>query len=212
MIRGMKFSLPAIALLGLLFLGAAKKPTVAALQVFNETDATDGPSFSEEVMLTSPPKKAYISRMPLLTQHDIVEFYPFDARDGSGTTGAYFSLGPHGAKTLEQFTMGNRGKHLIVVVNGRRVTDLLINGPVGDGILVIPHGLLPSDILTFGSNYDIIGQPRNDSRKRSEAIKKMLAGDTEPTVKSDDAPKPSILPKSSPTPKPVPTPKPQKES
>lgn len=192
------------AVLGLLCVSAAKKPAPVSMQIFHEASAIDG-KFAKPVTLLNPPKETNIAIMPLLTERDITAFYPFDAPDG--TSGAYFRLGPHGTSIFEQYTMGSRGSYLVAVVNGRHVVDLLVTGGVSDGILVIPHGLRPSDIMAFGAAYDVIGQPANEARRRTKNLKRALAGDFD---RDDDAPVPAKKTKAKPTPKPVPTPKPQK--
>jgi len=167
----MRYGIFLTLLLGLLCIAAAKKSGKASLQVFPEASSTDG-KFAAPMTLLHSGKKTQISLMPLATEKDVEAFYPFDAGDGS--SGAYFRLGPHGSNLLEQFTMSSRGSYLVVVVNGRHVADLLVDGPVHDSILVVPAGLLPSDIMAFAASYRIIGQSASESARRTKEIQKTL--------------------------------------
>jgi len=94
--------------------------------------------------------------MPLITQREVRSIYPYPAADGS--EGVYLKLDNHGTGLLQQHTMERRGRTLVVLLNGRQVTNLLVDRPVTDGIVSIPRGLSPEDIALLRTAFPVIGE------------------------------------------------------
>ncbi len=126
-------------------LAGAKKQSDVAIRFYAEGGA-EGGQFSEKVELISPKRAVSMQSLPLLTEREIQSFHPFEARDGSGTMGAYFKLDAHGNSLLAQHTMAHRGTYLLAFFNGRHVIDLYVDRGVSDGIVSIPSGLTTYDI------------------------------------------------------------------
>ena len=82
--------------------------------------------------------------------------YPFGAADGS--QGVYLKLGPHGSRLLQQHTTTKSGEVLVVMLNGRMVSNLLVDRPIEDGIVCIPRGLSPDDIAVMETVFPVVGQ------------------------------------------------------
>jgi hypothetical protein len=144
-----------------------KKEDIFAIRVYGEGSAEDGEKFIVPMVLLDG-RKAYLSIMPLLSEHDIKAVYPFRAADGSG--GAYLRLDGHGANLLTEYSTEHMGRKqvLVVMVNGRQVVDLLVDKPVNDGVLVIPYGLTMSEEAHLVNLYPIIGHEKDPKQKKKK--------------------------------------------
>lgn len=138
----------------LLCTGGAKKPVID-LRIHGEGIAAEAPTFAFPATLLNG-REVYLSRMPLITQREVRSVYPFPAADGS--EGVYLKLDNHGTGLLQQHTMERRGRTLVVLLNGRQVTNLLVDRPVTDGIVSIPRGLSPEDIALLRTAFPVIGE------------------------------------------------------
>ena len=166
---------PLSALLAMVFIGVCmaaaqaggsnKKKDVLAVRIHGEGGAEEGGKFTVPVVLVDGRRTA-LSIMPLLSEHDIRSFYPFQAADGS--YGVYLRLDPHGANLLTQYSIERMGRNnvLAVMVNGRQVTDVLVDKPVRDGIFCIPQGLTMIEAARFANAYPVMGQENSKSQKK----------------------------------------------
>ena len=146
----------------LLCLGAAKKPPVVDIRIHALGTAAEAPTFAiPATLLNGTP--VFLERMPLLSQREIKAIYPFVAADGSH--GTYFKVDNHGSRLLLQHTMSRRGEMLVVLVNGRQVSNLLVDRPIDDGIVSVPRGLSADDIALLTSVFPVIGQESAPKRR-----------------------------------------------
>lgn len=142
--------------------GAKKSPTIS-IRLHGEGSATDGPSFSSEVQLNNPPVKIFMRNVPVTSERDITGFYPLPGNDGQ--FGAYFRLDAHGANKLQQFTVEEKGRTAIVLINGRIAANMKISAPVKDGILFVPGGIPREEILILENKFPIIGSESEFGKK-----------------------------------------------
>lgn len=147
---------------GLLFAGGKKSPALT-IRLHGEGSASDGPSFSSEVQLNNPPVKIFMRNVPVTSERDIKAFFPFPGNDGQA--GAYFRLDAHGSNKLQQFTVEDKGRTAIVLINGRIVANMKINAAVNDGILYVPGGIQPEEILLLQKQFPIIGSESEFGKK-----------------------------------------------
>jgi hypothetical protein len=153
----------AVAALALFCLGAAKKPPMVDVRIHSLGTAAEAPTFAiPATLLNGTP--VFLARMPLLTQREIKAIYPFVAADGSH--GTYFKVDNHGSRLLHQHTMSERGETLVVLINGRQVSNLLVDRPIDDGIVSIPRGLSADDIALLTSVFPVIGQEAATKKRR----------------------------------------------
>lgn len=145
-----------------LFAGAKKAPLVT-IRLHGEGSSTDGPSFSSEVQLNNPPVKIFIRNIPVVSERDIEAFLPFPGNDGQ--VGAYFRLDAHGANKLQQFTVEEKGRTAIILINGRIVANVMIKSAVNDGILYVPGGITQEEILVLQQHFKIIGRESEFGKK-----------------------------------------------
>ncbi|MFZ4777111.1 MAG: hypothetical protein ACOYM3_17215 [Terrimicrobiaceae bacterium] len=147
-----------------------KKAAPVSLRLFAEGNEKEGESFVTPVELTSPQKKIFVRKVPILSEKDIKAFYPFPGRDGM--VGAYFRLDPHGSDKLEQFTTEDRGKLAVIMINGRVAAALRVEQRVADGILYVPGGILPNEIAQLELKYPVIGRESDFGKKPPKEKKK----------------------------------------
>ncbi len=150
-----------LALCALLALGAAgKSGPLIAVRFHGETSALDG-TFAMPVVFDGavPARRIFVERIPMISEANIVAFFPFPATDGRGGFGAEFQLDRHGQLALSNLSLAKRGTLVAVMVNGRAVTPLRVDRPITDGLIVIPFGLTETEIAALEKSFPRIGQP-----------------------------------------------------
>ncbi len=154
--------LPLLALLPLLFVAAAKKPPQGMVRFHLQGNPVEGSPFVQEVRLADG-RGVFIKSIPEISERDIEAVYPFPAPDGS--MGCAFKLDPHGRIALETFSLNDRGKVVVCMLNGRVVTAMLIDRPIKDGVIMMPSGLSQQEIEMIQKDKPTIGQPGKKKRK-----------------------------------------------
>ncbi|MEI8294492.1 MAG: hypothetical protein WCG66_11015 [bacterium] len=145
-----------------LWAGAKRTPPLT-IRLHGEGSAADGPSFSSEIQLNNPHQKIFIRNVPVVSERDIVAFLPFPGSDGQ--VGAYFQLDAHGSNKIQQFTVEEKGRSAVVLFNGRIVANMTIHGAVNDGILFVPGGMTPSEVLLLEKQFPILGRESEFGKK-----------------------------------------------
>ena len=136
--------------------GKKKRDPSIAIRFHAQTSGYD-PEFAAKVKLGNPPQEITVEKIPSFSEHDFASFYPYRAADG--TYSAVFKLDRHGEATLEELSTEKRGSLLVVVVNGRPLTTLLIDRRITDGIIFIPSGLTVENIQALGASFQIMNLP-----------------------------------------------------
>lgn len=144
-----------VALAAIFFCTAGAKKPVIDLRIHTEGMAAEAPTFSFPATLLGG-QEVYLARMPLITQREVRAIYPFPAKDGS--QGVYLKLDSHGSGLLQQHTMVRRGGLLVVLLNGKQISNLLVEQPVTDGIVCIPRGLGEEEIAILTTAFPVLGQ------------------------------------------------------
>jgi hypothetical protein len=152
--------------------GSKKGPTLS-IRLHGEGSSTDGPSFSSEVQLNNPPVKIFMRNVPVTSERDIEAFHPFPGNDGQ--FGAYFRLDAHGANKLQQFTVEEKGRTAIILINGRIAANMKISGAVKDGILYVPGGIQREEILLLQKQFPLIGSESEFGKKPRRPTKQESA-------------------------------------
>ncbi len=147
---------------GLLSAGE-KKPPPVSIRLHGEGNEREGESFVTSVELSSPKKKLFIRKVPVVNERDVKAFLSFPGRDG--TIGAYFRLDAHGSNKLTQFTTESNGRLAVIMINGRIASAARVEGAVKDGIFFVPGGLLPSEVAQLAASYPIIGREEEFKKK-----------------------------------------------
>jgi hypothetical protein len=147
-----------LPVLMLVFLAASKKSPQATVRFHTEANPKDTDTFAVPVMLSNPPRQAFISKIPNISERDVVAIYPFAAADGS--MGCAFKLDEHGRIGLDALSIEDRSKSVVAMVNGRQVLDMTIDRRVSDGIITIQHGLTPDDIRALLKSFRVVGEKK----------------------------------------------------
>lgn len=163
-LTGAALLLAVLSLLPSVFAGGKKAPPVT-IRLHCEGAATDGASFVTELTLTDG-KKLPIRKVPVVNENDITAFYPFPGNDG--LVGAYFRLDAHGSHKLQQLGVEDKGRTAVALINGRPASILKITGTVNDGILYVPGGLLPQEILQLEGHFPVIGRESEFGKKKRQ--------------------------------------------
>ena len=158
------------AVVGFSLLGAAgQRGPAITVRFHGETSALES-TFAMPVVIndSSPAQKLFVERVPMISEANIVAFYPFQAADGKAGFGAEFQLDRHGQLALSNVSLAKRGSFLVAMVNGRAVTPLRVDRHIEDGLIVIPHGLTTTEIGALEKSFPRIGQPPGTKPGRRE--------------------------------------------
>jgi hypothetical protein len=117
-------------------------------------NANDSAVFAQPIR-SSTGRDVFIEKTPWLTEREVVAFYPYRADDGSYA--AVLELDDHGRTVLDTLSIERRGSYLFVFVNGRPVTELLVDRRVSDGRIYIPSGLTEADIKLMNKDWKLRG-------------------------------------------------------
>ena len=157
--RCTRFLLP---LLALSFLAAAHKPKLT-LRFHVEANANSGSAFAIDVPLPGSSKALTISKVADISESDVAAIFPFLAEDG--TMGCALKLDSHGQITLSSISQEYRGTLLLGFVNGRAVTAMWIDRKVTDGVLTIPRGLTPAEIVLMKKTFPTLGERKGKNAR-----------------------------------------------
>ena len=125
------------------------------VRVHAQGNAKDTDVFASPITAPISGNAIFIEKIPTISERDIVSFRPYQS--GDGTFGALFQLDEHGRLALETLSIEHRGSVLVVVVNGRAVTELRVDRRVSDGQLFIASGLTAPDIELMRKDWPQIG-------------------------------------------------------
>ncbi len=145
----------------------AAAPSVS-IRVFGEVKGTDSDRFATPITLQNPPKKMFISKVPVMTDKDIVAFYPFAAADG--TIGCYFQLDAQGTHKLMQHTIEYRDTMVVAFVNAREAAAMMVGKKITDGILTIPSGFTPEEVVIMQTKYPIMGKEKEFDAQKKKSL------------------------------------------
>jgi hypothetical protein len=137
---------------------AAGKQRHCTFRVHAQANPQDTDVFSIPARATSSGKDVAIEKLPWITEHDVIAFSPYPAKDG--TFGALFQLDDHGRVVLDTLSVERRGGFLFVLVNGRMITELQIDKRVSDGRIYVPSGLTAADVELMKKQWRSPGQPK----------------------------------------------------
>jgi hypothetical protein len=131
------------------------KSTRCTFRVHAQVNAQDGSVFATPVTTPLAHRNIFIEKIPVLSEHDVAGFRSYEAPDGS--LGALLQLNDHGRLALETLSTARRGSTVVVFVNGRAVTELLVDRVIKDGKLYIPSGLNPADEQSMAKEWPQMG-------------------------------------------------------
>ena len=125
------------------------------LRVHAQANENDGSVFASPITTPITGKSIFIEKIPAISEHDVAAFRACPAADGS--FGVLLQLNDHGRLALETLSIEHRGSTLLVLVNGRAVTEMLVDRRVSDGQIYLASGLSSSDIAAMEKDWPPIG-------------------------------------------------------
>ena len=155
---GMRIFCVFVACLAFALIEAAAKERHCTFRVHAQANPQDTDAFSISARATSSGKEVAIEKLSWITEHDVMAFSPYPAKDG--TFGALFQLDDHGRVVLDTLSVERRGGFLFVLINGRMITKLQIDKRVSDGKIYVPSGLTAADIELMKKQWRLPGQPK----------------------------------------------------
>lgn len=157
------FLLPMLALEA-----SGQKPTAISIRLHAEGNPREGETFVVPVTLVNPPKQTVIRKVPVVSERDIVSFYPFAAADG--TIGCYFKLDANGTNKLMQHTIEYRDTLVVAMINGRVACAMMVGKKISDGIMTFPSGFLAKEIVELQARFPIIGKEKQFPEQKKKAL------------------------------------------
>lgn len=154
--------------LSLLSAGQSPEGNTVQVRLHAEGLAQEGETFVVPVTLNNPPKQTFIRKVPIVTERDIVAFYPFAAQDG--TIGCYFKLDADGTHKLHQHTVEKLDTLVVAMINGRVSCAMMVGRQVKDGILPVPSGFLPVEIARLQTKFPIMGKEKDFEEQKKKAL------------------------------------------
>ena len=125
------------------------------VRVHVQANANDGSVFATPITTPISGKSVFIEKIPTISEHDVTAFRAYPASNGS--FGALLQLNDHGRLALETLSIEHRCSTSLVIVNGRAVTELVVDRRVSDGQLYIASGLNALDIQSMEKDWPQIG-------------------------------------------------------
>jgi hypothetical protein len=158
-----------LTVLAFALMGMAQKPPGIIVRFFVEANKQDSATFSSPVMLKTPPRQAFMEKIPALSERSFRAIFPFRAADG--TWGCAFKLDEKGRLDLETLSTSKRGFALVPVVTTKlgnhQIPEMVIDRPVKDGIVSIPGELTELEIAELRKAYPVIGEkPKNAGKSK----------------------------------------------
>jgi hypothetical protein len=138
---------------------ASAKTRHCTLRVHASANENDGSVFATPVTTPLTGKNIFIEKIPTISERDVASYRAYPAKDGS--FGVLFQMNDHGRLALETLSMEHRGDTLLVLVNGRAVTEMMVDRHVSDGKLYIAAGLSAADIQAMAKDWPEIGASKH---------------------------------------------------
>jgi hypothetical protein len=138
------------------------------VRIHAEGKQHEGPSFVTPIDLTNPPKRVFIRQVPIVGERDIESIFPFTADDGS--LGCTFVMDNSGRQRILEHTTSARDTIVVALINGRVSCAMQVNKQITNGIITVPRGFLPEEILILQSKHPTLGKEKEFKKQQKEAL------------------------------------------
>lgn len=145
-----------------------KKAPLITVRVHAEGSEREGPSFVAPIELAYPAKRIFIRKVPIVGENDIAAILPFSSADGS--LGCTLKMDADGTQKIEEHTTTARDAIVAVLINGRIASALRVDRRINDGIITIPSGFLPEEILVLQTKHPTIGKEKEFQAQKKQAL------------------------------------------
>ena len=151
----------AVALLPGTLMAGGKK--AAEFSVSFHLEATPGERQAFKQLTNG--KEVFYRKSPEVSTKDIIAFRPFPADEGQ-TYGVIFQLNKAAAGRLRSLSTAEQGSLLLAVVNGQVRDAVVIDKPVGDGLIVIWKWITLAEVKLADKHRPRIGEDPKAWKKR----------------------------------------------
>ena len=134
---------------------ASAKSKKCTVRVHGQGNENDGAVFATPVTTPISGKNIFIEKIATISEHDVSAYRPYQVANGG--FGVLLQLDDHGRLALDTLSVERRGSTVLVFINGRIVTELLIDRRVSDGQIFIASGLTAADIESMQKTWPQIG-------------------------------------------------------
>ncbi|GAB4182634.1 MAG: hypothetical protein Fur0032_23670 [Terrimicrobiaceae bacterium] len=148
----------------------AQKPAAPVLTVrfHSEGLEREGPSFVVPVDLSVPPKRIFIRKVPIVSEKNFAKIFPFSGDDG--TLGCTFVLDADGRAKVEEYTARERDLITVALIDGRVAAAMRVDRKITDGIITVPKGFTPHEILLLQARHPTVGKEKEFEKQKKEAM------------------------------------------
>lgn len=169
-ISGLVFVIVAVVLCGQSARAGAQKPAAPVLTVrfHSEGLEKEGPSFVAPIDLVMPPKRIFIRKVPVVSEKNFSKIFPFSGDDG--TLGCTFVLDADGRAKVEEFTTRERDLITVALIDGRVAAAMRVDKRITDGIITVPKGFTPHEILLLQARHPTVGKEKEFEKQKREAM------------------------------------------
>ncbi len=146
-----------------------KRPPVS-ITFHLEANSLEGRKLS--IPAETPMGTKYIQKSPSFTTKDFIAYYPFVSPHENEMYGVTLQLGKAGAMRLKALSASNKGKYIVVNINGKVVDMIFVDKEVDGRVITIWRGVDPEFLALVNPILPKIGEKPKDWKNRLKAEKK----------------------------------------
>ena len=152
---------------GFPFFGAGSKDPQISVRIHAEGLEREGPSFVTPIDLSFPAKRVFIKKVAIVNEKDIAAILPFSSADGS--LGCIFRLDRSGTDRVVEHTTSARDTIVVALINGRVAAAMKVDKRITDGIVTVPQGFTPDEILSLQAMHPTMGKEKEFESQKKDA-------------------------------------------
>jgi len=114
----------------------------------------------------------HIQKSPTFSTKDFIAYYPFVSPHENEMYGVTLQLGKAGAMRLKAVSAANKGKYMVVNINGKVVDMIYVDREVDGRVITIWRGVEPKFLALVNPILPKIGEKPKDWKKRLKAERK----------------------------------------
>ncbi|MGJ8656928.1 MAG: hypothetical protein ACSHX6_10805 [Akkermansiaceae bacterium] len=149
---------------------SGKKAPPVSITFHLEASSLEGKKLS--IPAKTPMGTKYIQKSPSFTTKDFIAYYPFVSPHENEMYGVTLQLRKTAATRLKMISAANKGKYIVVNINGRVVDMLFVDKMVDGRVITIWRGVDPQFLALVNPLIPKIGEDPKDWKKRLKLEKK----------------------------------------
>lgn len=147
-----------------------KKAPPVSITFHLEANSMEGRKLS--IPAKTPMGTKYIQKSPSFTTKDFIAYYPFVSPHENEMYGVSLQLGKTAATRLQMLSAANKGKYIVVNINGKVVDMIYVDKQVDGRVITIWRGVDPRFLAMVNPILPKIGEDPKDWKKRLKEEKK----------------------------------------